>query len=110
MSEKKYVNGIFIKEKVFNDGGTLLNVALSESLLSEMIVNIKKGYCRIVIAKRKEADKFGNTHYAYYDTYEPKTAETAQEIPPDLNFNPPGQKAFTQKDIFTPGGNEDLPF
>jgi len=82
MPEKQYVNGIFIKEKTFPDGGSLLNISISKAAIKEFAENLdEKGYAKITIAKRKEADKYGNTHYGYYNSYEPKQTqpETTQE-------------------------------
>lgn len=91
---KNYVNRLYIKEKTFNDGGSLLNVSISETALNEMLSNVKKGYVNIVIAKRKQADDYDNTHYAYYNEYTPKektepetaTEPEVQESEDDLPF------------------------
>jgi len=83
MPEKQYVNGIYIKEKVFADGGSLLNISISKAAIKEFAENLDdKGYAKITIAKRKEADKYGNTHYSYYNSYEPK--QTQPETNPVL--------------------------
>lgn len=84
---KNYVNKIYIKEKTFADGGSLLNVSISETALNEMLSNVKKGYANIVIAKRREADNYDNTHYAYYSEYipkektEPEVVKTDDDLP-----------------------------
>lgn len=88
MSEKQYVNGIFIKEKTFSDGGSLINVSISKAALKEFAENLdEKGYAKITIAKRKEADKYGNTHYSYYNSYEPRTGTTQPDVTPDSDNN-----------------------
>jgi hypothetical protein len=79
MSDKIYLNGIFIKE-VENKFGKQIRVSINVNQFVEELrkhANLK-GYVNIDINQRKEADKFGNTHYAKLNTYEPKS-ETKEE-------------------------------
>lgn len=68
MAEKKYVGSG--KEKVFNDGGSIVNISLKASDLKGLVN--EKGYIRLTVAKRKEEDKYGNTHTVYDDGYRPQ--------------------------------------
>jgi len=90
MAEKRYINGIFIKA-VKTQYGTLLNVSISESGLKELQENQNKGYVNVTFAERREADKKGNTHYAFYNDYKPEMK----------------QETATQPETET---NDDLPF
>ena len=94
-AEKRYTNGIFIKS-VQTKYGSLLNVSISDLALKELQENSKKGYANITVAERKEADKYGNTHYAFYNDY---TKEAKQELPSGRNYTQP-----------EPETNDDLPF
>lgn len=96
MAEKRYTNGIFIKS-VKTKFGSLLNVSISDSALKELQAELNpKGYVNLTIAERKEADKYGNTHYAFYNDY---TKEAKQELPSGRNYTQP-----------EPETNDDLPF
>lgn len=104
MSEKKYVNGIWIKE-IPTSYDSLISISFSENCLNELLQNPNNGnQTKITIYKRKEKDQYGNTHYAVYDNYQPKIAER----PPILTNNP---KAVIKNNPETdPGTNPDLPF
>lgn len=80
MPEKRYTNGIFIKA-VKTQYGELLNVAISESGLKELQENQKKGYVNVTFAERREPDKKGNTHYAFYNDYKPEARQEATSQP-----------------------------
>jgi len=96
MAEKRYANGIFIKA-VKTQYGELLNISISEGGLTELQTNKNaKGYANITIAERKEADKYGNTHYAFYNDY---TKEAKQELPSGRSYTKPETET-----------NDDLPF
>ena len=88
MSDKIYLNGIFIKE-VENKFGKQIRVSINVNQFVEELrkhVNLK-GYVNIDINQRKEADKFGNTHYAKLNIYEPKSEQPKEEKPKsDLPF------------------------
>ena len=95
-AEKRYTNGIFIKS-VKTKFGSLLNVSISDSALKELQAELNpKGYVNLTIAERKEADKYGNTHYAFYNDY---TKEAKQDLPSGRNYTQP-----------EPETNDDLPF
>ena len=95
-AEKRYTNGIFIKS-VQTKYGSLLNVSISEGALNELQAELNpKGYVNLTIAGRKEADKYGNTHYAFYNDYTPKAKQ-------DL----PSGRSYTKPELET---NDDLPF
>jgi len=97
-AEKRYTNGIFIKS-VKTKFGSLLNVSISDSALKELQAELNpKGYVNLTIAERKEADKYGNTHYAFYNDYT-KSEEVKKPLP--------SGRSYTQPETET---NDDLPF
>ena len=91
MSEKKYVNGLFIKEKS-TQYGSLMNVSINvEGFKSELdSLQQNKGYVNLTFFKRKEADKYGNTHYAIVNEFKPETK--------------------TEPEVIQERSNDDLPF
>ena len=87
MADKKYINKCAIKEKVFDNGGRLLNAAFNVAELSQHAN--AEGWVRIVIAPRRQPDEKGKTHYAYKDEWEPKPQAKAQ--PRYGNAPPPSE-------------------
>ena len=73
MSEKKYINGLYIKS-VKTQYGQLLNVSINVANFTRQLAELEetKGYINITLAERKEADQFGNTHYAFLNEYKKK--------------------------------------
>ena len=73
--EKKYVNGIIIKEKVFDNGGKQLKVSIAISELIRQLSDIKdrsdSDWANLIIARRREPSDKGVTHYVYQDTWQP---------------------------------------
>jgi len=74
MTEKTYVNGLFIKNKTFQNGGNVVNISINvDKFIEELkVLKNEKGYCNIVLQHRKETDKNGNNMYAILNTYTPK--------------------------------------
>ena len=79
MQEKQYVQKCKIVEKVFDDGGSLLNVAVSADELKEMAD--ENGWVNITIAKRREPSEKGATHYAYKNEFKPKVEQKDDSTP-----------------------------
>jgi hypothetical protein len=74
--EKKYLNGVFIREKVFDNGGEILKLSVLGDQFMRQLKEImeEKGNVNInlVISRRKEVTDTGISHSMYVDTYEPK--------------------------------------
>ena len=70
MADKTYINKCAIKEKIFDNGGRLINAAFNVAELSQHAN--AEGWVRIVIAPRRQPDEKGKTHYAYKDEWEPQ--------------------------------------
>ena len=71
--EKNYINGFFIKEKSFDNGGKILKVSVKVDDFVEQLREIEsKGWANLNIAKRKEPSDKGVTHYVYEDQWKPE--------------------------------------
>jgi len=65
--EKKYVgNG---KEKVFDNGSSLVNIGLKYSDLANFVN--EKGWINLTVGKKRETDQYGNTHAVWVNEYTP---------------------------------------
>lgn len=72
MEEKKYVNGIVIKEKTFDNGGTQLKMSVKvEDFINELKAVQDNGWANLIINRRKEMSDKGITHYVQVDTWKP---------------------------------------
>jgi heme-degrading monooxygenase HmoA len=93
MSDKTYINGLFIKVKE-TKFGEVVSVSINvKTLIEELKKHTNaKGYVNIDLLRRKEADKQGNTHYAVLNEWQPKS-----------DYKAPATSATTDD-------NHDLPF
>jgi len=90
MTEKQYVNGMIIKEKTFDNGGSQLKVSLRVEELTRQLKELDdNGWVNLVVARRKEPSDAGVTHYAYVDPWKPTKQNSAPK---------------------TKAGDDDLPF
>ena len=79
--DKQYVNGMIIKEKVFDNGGTQLKVSIKVDDLTKQLNEIKDdGWVNLIVTRRKEPSDAGVTHYSYVDTWKPKKKAQAIEV------------------------------
>lgn len=80
MSDKIYCGSG--KEKVFDGGGSLINVSVCVSdIPKEKIFSYKgKSYVKLIVAKKREVDQYGKTHYVAIDEFEPKKSNTDNTI------------------------------
>jgi hypothetical protein len=73
MSEQKtYINGVWIEQKKFDDGNSILKLSILPDRFIEQLQSLQKtdkGYVRLVVSRRKEVGKNGETHSIYHDTY-----------------------------------------
>ena len=94
MSNKTYINGLFIKSKQTTFGEVVSVSINAKTLIEELNKHTNaKGYVNIDLLRRKEADKNGNTHYAVLNEWQPKG-----------EYKPDGAKPYTTED------SENLPF
>ena len=88
--EKNYINGMIIKEKIFDNGGKHLKISIKvEELIEQLRAIEKDGWVNLIQTRRKEPSDKGVTHYTYEDTWEPnseyKTNQTQSPQPSDGN-------------------------
>ena len=78
MSETTYIQKCSIKEHKFDNGDTILNMAVH---VDELIIHKNSdGWVNLSICRRREKSDKGVTHYAKLNTYEPKvTDETTND-------------------------------
>ena len=70
--QKQYVNGMIIKEKTFDNGGTQLRISIKVEDLTQQLKEISEnGWCNLIVTRRKEPSDAGVTHYSYVDTWKP---------------------------------------
>lgn len=85
MADKNYIKGIFIKEGKYD-----LRVSINLKTFFESLEPIQndKGYANILIKKRKEEGKFGDTHYCIENDRKPnkEESETKPEVEDDSSL------------------------
>lgn len=105
--EKIYINNLYIKSHEFQDGGSILKVSIPvKKFIEELQKHENKGgYVNIDICKRKQPDKYDNTHYAILNVYDPKIKEE-----PETDFPKKEKKPDIPVYANPPGETDDLPF
>lgn len=87
VSKKQYIIGTF-KEKVFENGGSIIKCAVSVDELYKMAND--DGWIHFDLCQRKEVGDKGQTHYGVLDTWKPNTNQDAgppaKEEEDDLPF------------------------
>ena len=99
-NEKNYINGVIIKEQVFDNGGKILKVSFK---VSEFVEELKAcaqdqdypDWVNVIIARRREPSDKGITHYMFEDEWKP-----------DPTYKKEGYKPQQEADE----DEEDLPF
>ena len=77
---KQYINGIWLEEKTFSNGNSILKLSVLPEKFIESFKAAKpndKGYVKLVISKKLAPGKNGDTHSMYVDTWEP-TGQVSQ--------------------------------
>jgi hypothetical protein len=67
--DKVYINMCWLREKVFDDGSSVINCAFNVEELQGHADD--SGWVNMVIKKRREPNEKGYTHYAQLDTWKP---------------------------------------
>tara|TARA_R100001163_G_scaffold61474_1_gene51505 strand:- start:314 stop:643 length:330 start_codon:yes stop_codon:yes gene_type:complete len=75
-ANKKYINGIMIKEHVFENGGKILKMSIKKdefiACLEECDVDLDfPQWINVIMARRKTPSEKGVTHYMYEDEWKP---------------------------------------
>jgi|TARA_B110000967_G_C18744618_1_gene489557 hypothetical protein len=103
MSVKEYVNGMIIKEKTFDNGGSQLKLSIkTEDFVKQVKELDDDGWVNLIVTRRKEQSDTGVTHYAYVDPWKP----TKRELPKAGTT----KDALGNKDTMMNGDADDLPF
>ena len=80
MAQKRYINGVFLVEKTFNDGGSILKLSVPankiDALAEQLHANATNGWTRLVIQKLREpkvnqGGKVTATHSLSVDDWQP---------------------------------------
>ena len=80
MAQKTYINGVFITEKTFADGGSILKLSVPsdkiDALAEQLLANSKDGWTRLVIQRLREPKVNANgkttaTHSLSVDDWQP---------------------------------------
>tara|TARA_R100001443_G_scaffold115293_2_gene132730 strand:- start:1365 stop:1655 length:291 start_codon:yes stop_codon:yes gene_type:complete len=75
MSEKIYINGIFIREKEFENGGSIMKVDIPNvSEFCDQLIQLanSEGKISLDIKTRMNKSENGLTHYCQLNTFVPK--------------------------------------
>ena len=89
MSDKTYINGLFIKSKQTTFGEVVSISINAKTLIEELNKHTNaKGYVNIDLLRRKEADKNGNTHYAVLNEWKPKNEQPTSSPTDEFNDIP----------------------
>ena len=73
MADKTYINKCWIREKKFDNGGSVLNCGFYVDELKEHAD--ENGWVNIAISERRTPNEKGYTHYAYKDEWKPKDSD-----------------------------------
>ena len=72
MAETKYINGILIKERTFDNGGSQMKISIkTEDFINELKEVDENGWCNLILNKRQEPSDKGVTQYLKVDTWKP---------------------------------------
>lgn len=106
MSEQKtYLDGFIIKEKQFDNGNSILNVAVNAEQMIRFVNEHKdeRGWLRIGISKRRTPSDKGVTHCAWLDTWKP---QQRQESPCSTHYERPIEQLASKQQTSA----DNLPF
>ena len=95
--DRVYINQCSLREKVFDNGGSLINAAFKVSELQEHAD--ENGWVNLVIAKRREVSEKGATHYAYKSEYQRQNSQPQQEMAPTPSQQQPTPNPIEDDDL-----------
>ena len=104
--DKTFINGIFIKEQKFSNGGSILKMSVIADKLIEELSKYKNasGYVNIDICQKREPDQKGNTHYAVLNEWK-KDGGNASKPMTDAEAMEYGRNMYGKNE-----NEADLPF
>ena len=85
---KQYVNGVFLREKVFPDGGSVINASIKvEDFVAALYANASAdGFAHFCIGKRREVGSNGLSHSMWVDEWR-KNRPSQQTAKPEPQEN-----------------------
>ena len=78
MEEKIFINGVFLREKTFDNGGSIINIDITniDDFTNQLKQNQKAGgKITLEIKERRNKSDNGLTHYIQVSTFEPQQRE-----------------------------------
>jgi hypothetical protein len=102
MNQQNKIYVGFAKQIDFANGGNIIKISLNESDIAKLQDNLTDGKIRLALMKRKEADKWGNTHSLEIDTWKPTTPKSQPALPVQQT-----EERFTENNN---NDGEDIPF
>ena len=90
MEETKYINGILIKERTFDNGGSQMKISIkTEDFINELKEVDENGWCNLIMNRRKEPSGKGVTHYLKVDTWKPDASKASATVSSNNNDDLP---------------------
>ena len=90
MSDTKYINGILIKERTFDNGGSQMKISIkTEDFINELKEVDENGWCNLILNRRKEPSDKGVTHYLKVDTWKPDSNKASAPVSSNDNDDLP---------------------
>jgi hypothetical protein len=120
MAQKTYINGVFLNEIEFKDGGSLLKMSIPsdkiESVCDQLRAATKDGWCSLVISRMREpmvSVKTGRrvaTHSLAVDSWQPKQGDQKPAQSSPRKYDSPIDDADVPKNTKGPEDDDDVPF
>jgi hypothetical protein len=81
MTDTKYLNGILIKERTFDNGGSQMKISIkTEDFINELKEVDENGWCNLIMNRRQTPSDKGVTHYIKVDTWKPDPNKAAAPV------------------------------
>lgn len=111
MSDKTYIEGVYVREKE-GQYGTFLNVSIDIAKLTEQArQHASNGMLNVVISKRRQPSEKGITHSVALDTYRRENAgRQFDRAKSAVNSAAPAQRQFDDVPPPPPADGDDVPF
>jgi hypothetical protein len=80
-TDKVFIDGLWIKQRTFENGGSVLKVSVLVDKFIDVLKKYKKsdGFVNLVISARREVKENGESHFATLDTFIPKVPTVASQ-------------------------------
>ena len=91
MEDKIFINGVFLREKEFDNGGSIIKVEIPNVLqFAEQLKSLanEQGKIRLDIKKRMNKGDNGLSHYMQLNTFVPKSQDNVNNQQIDNDYLP----------------------